>query len=459
MLRFPDGIIERGKRDGNSVTCANQGQLGVSEIHLGAGHIDLRARSHLEEATGALQILVAITALPYLIMRYFAGGVNMPLEVAWLGIYVLFGLVTTAVMLGLSWFRYFLVRAIIMLAVLAGAVGFCAGTIEEISRTRYELDGIYRDVGWPGIVCLVLAILWAAFFFLDIGAAQIAPLSENRSTRRRLAALLTFFGGGGCILLIDSPDPDAALALGSMLMMTMLLPCVQALCERPAVFAPVLRPFVKRGIPGRLAGRILYPGWHTGLFFNLLVMGTAAGFFVFLLLSMLGRRGGFDFGSREMEQAIIIITAFGSAIGAMIFPVVVWRLFRNMEQWNFWRWLLVMLCIGLFHMTVMLIAAKSSRSVAIVNYLLPSGGMLAPVAAEMQVREEWRGWRSASNSSTESTLYYQRRMREEEILIGHSAMALFSLSAWLTIAIWLALREFRETRRAEDELIADRAIS
>lgn len=141
-------------------------------------------------ATCALQILVAITVLPYLILRYFSGGVNTPLELAWLGLFVLFAMVVTAIMLGLSWFRYFLVRAIIMLGILVGSTAACAGTIEEyLSRGRYGLDHMYRNVSWPGVVYLLTLVLYVAFYCLDLGAARLAPLAENRATRRRIMGL------------------------------------------------------------------------------------------------------------------------------------------------------------------------------------------------------------------------------------------------------------------------------
>jgi hypothetical protein len=398
-------------------------------------------------ATGALQVLVATTALPYLIMRYFAGGINLPLELAWLGVYVLFGLLVTAVMLGLSWFRWFLVRAAIMLGVLAAATAFCAATIDEISRTNnYGLDDIYRHMGWAGMACLLLLAVWLGFFFLDIGAAQIAPLSENRATRRRLVALLTLVAGGGAALLIDLPDREARAVLATLLTLAMAGPCIQALCERPVNFAPVLNPFVRRGWWGRLAGLLLYPGWHTGLFFTLLLL--AAGTLVFVCLALSVTR----WPAMGIEWLVIVAVCAGGVVGGMIAPLVLWRLFRSMEHWNFWRWLLVLLCTGLFHLSVTLIAAKWSWRIAFANHLLPSSGLLAPVVADLQAREEWLRQPKLHGNAFGWDFRWDR---ERELRITHAAVSLVSLGVWLGIAVGLALRELRNTCRAENELIAE----
>ena len=57
MLRHPNGVIERCKADGDTITRSHQCQLGIGEVHLGAGHIDLGSRPYLEEAAGPLQTL------------------------------------------------------------------------------------------------------------------------------------------------------------------------------------------------------------------------------------------------------------------------------------------------------------------------------------------------------------------------------------------------------------------
>jgi hypothetical protein len=404
-------------------------------------------------ATCALQALVAMTALPYLILRYFAGGIDLVMEAAWLGVYLIFGMLVSAVMLGLSWLPHFLARAVFMLGVLAGAAGFCGGTIDEISRANnYGLDEMYRELRWYGTLYGMMLTAWVAFFFLDLGAAQLAPISENRATRRRLAALAVLGIGGACCFG-NFPDRDTATFMAMFLGMGLVLPAIQALCERPANFAPVLQPFVKRGLPGRLAGRLLYPGWHTGLWFALLLLVVSSGIFTWLLLDMMASRrammGGFSFYDDYRVALFLSVTC--GCLGILIAPLVLWRLLKGLEKWDFWRWLLVLIAAGAFHLVVSLMASRTSPRMMFANYVLPTGGLFVLPAAEMQTAEALPWEVRDSNEAWE----LWRRRREAimaEAFRVQGAVALASLVVWLTAAAMMARREMRVTREAEREL-------
>lgn len=410
-------------------------------------------------ATGALQTLVAMTSLPYLIMRYFAGSVDLPMELAWLGIYLLFGLLVSGVMLGLSWFRYFLVRAIIMLGILFGAIGFCAGTISVISRGyTYGLEEFYREMGWPGITFFLCAVVWVTFFFLDLGAAQIAPLSENRATRRRLAALAMLTVGTVCIFTSGTSRYTGTVFAG-MLCFGMACAAAQALCEKPGDYAPVLRPFVKRGAAGRLAGRLLYPGWHTGIFFTLFLGLACGALFIYSIIqrfSFYRAAYGSSYSANYSEMLVTVTSVIGGCLGALLLPLIYWRMFRKMEQWDFWRWLTIAIIALGVHLAIMLTAAKTSASVAMAHCVLPSGGLTVPASAQMQAREEMRGIeqnRGPRISAFDSS-YEAQRLRGVELTLTYATVAGICLAGWIGVAIFMALRQHRHTRRAENELAA-----
>lgn len=422
-------------------------------------------------ATCALQLLVAVTALPYLILRYFSGGVNMPMEIAWLGLFVLFGTVVTAVMLGLSWFPYFLVRAIIMLGVLFGAAGACGGVIDEmISRNDYGLDEFYREMSWPGIPYFLTLACYLAFYCLDLGAARLAPLSENRATRRRIVGLIVLLVCGISALLrwnITSTSgsyshAENALVMAILLVGVMLLPAVQALSERPVNLAPVLMPFARRGLRGRIAGLFFLPGWHSGVFYALFVLGAAGALALWLameygnLRASLGRYSGF-----AEEDLLVIGQVAAGVLGTIVMPVVVWKLTRRMHRWDFWRWILLIIAAGALHFFVTPLGLKTSARSLYANYLVPSGAFLVNLGSEAVAREEWLTTESPVNRKDLSPAEVRRLQQERSFLLDtieqrqlrqHGIITAISCLLWLAAAVWFAAREMAATTRDMREL-------
>lgn len=397
-------------------------------------------------ATGALQVLGIITVLPYLIMRYFAGSVNLPMELAWLGIFLLFGLLVSAVLLGLSWLSYFLLRALVMLGVLGSAFGFCGSAIFGLVRTGgYGLSAIHGELGTSGVILVLLSVVWTAYFFLDLGASQIAPLAENRASRRRLVALLFFAVTVACTLLMPSREP--AMVLTMMICSGLWLVALQAICEKPGDFTPVLLPFVKRGLPGRLAGRLLYPGWHSGVLFALfLAMACAALvlWHVFGYASRYRSYSSFDFNYIVGTMAAVV----SGMVGALVLPLVLWKLFRRMDQWNFWRWLTVAVCAFFLHVTIAILSSKGASSAGYLHLALPTGGLIAPELAGHLAREqEAYAW----SNSGDFDAYLRRR---NELALDLAGISLLSVALWTVTALVMARRQFRYTRRCEQELAA-----
>jgi ABC-type transport system involved in multi-copper enzyme maturation permease subunit len=400
-------------------------------------------------ATGALQVLGVITVLPYLIMRYFAGSVNLPMELTWLGIFLLFGLLVSAVLLGLSWLRYFLLRALIMLGVLGGALGFCSGMISGIVRRgSYALPVIYAELGTSGISLILTLVVWAAYFFLDLGASQIAPIAENRASSRRLAGVALLLITAVCTAFM--PQPEEGMVMAAVVSCALWLVALQAVCEKPGDFTPVLLPFVKRGLAGRLAGRFLYPGWHSGVMFAVLLglscLGLMGWHFYHRMMSYPGYGSGIGY---EPDYIAAMLAAVSTGmIGALVLPLVIWNLLRRMPQWNFWRWLTVALCAFFFHVAVAVVSDKTGPSAATLHLLLSSGGLMVPeVASEVARREQGYPW---SNSGDYES--YQRARREATVNL--SGISLISLSLWIVTALVMARRQFRTTRRCEEELAA-----
>jgi len=203
------------------------------------------------------QSALLLTAIvPYLILRYFFGEMELVGELLLLGCVFLCSMLLTAVTVGLSASPSLIIRGILPIlgapVLFFMIVGFClSGGIEDF------IDFFtFTDPDAPLVLgsCLALG-LFIAWSSIDFGAGLIAPLAENRSTVRRLAALA--FAGAWLIACLWVDDAWMLVALAIF-----LTPSIATAVTEPSMLLPVVcSKFTRFGPIGRLAGRLLYPGW------------------------------------------------------------------------------------------------------------------------------------------------------------------------------------------------------
>jgi len=209
-------------------------------------------------------LLVTAAILPYLVLRYFIGGVNVVGELSRLSWLVVAAAVVAALAVYAST-RPQRERVGLMALVVFGGWG---------TLVRLMMGGGFTG-GTPGWLGLGVAAVYATLF-LDAAAASIAPASENRAFWKRLLGL----GCAGAVAaagLVGTRTDffPIAVALG----LPVLFLVVGAVCERPVRFRRLHAAFARGGIAGRLAAAVLTPGWATGLVFAALAGGlTAIGF-------------------------------------------------------------------------------------------------------------------------------------------------------------------------------------
>jgi hypothetical protein len=305
----------------------------------------------------AQQLLATVTVLPYLIVRYFAGGVNVPMELAWLGIFLLVGMGSAAVLTGFSWIRYFLFRAAIMMGLSFVVGSFCLVVIESLYgyRRGYIIDKIYRSGGWQGLAMMAVPAVHLAFFALDVGAAKVSSMVENRSLRRRLVGLaaiafyflmaLTCKRPGGSFM----SDYVQIMICSTLSFATFLGIGLQALLESPVNLVATAMPWVKRGWWGRLAGRFFYVGWPSGVLYLVTLLVFFGGGLLWCMY--------FDFNARYFAK---LIGGTGALLGMLPVPLVLWQLFfRKRLPWHF----------GIYVLMLGMLAALESVIIALASGL------------------------------------------------------------------------------------------
>ena len=276
--------------------------------------------------------LILVTIVPYLILRYFFGGMNLFGEIMFLALIFLSSATLTAVTVGLSASSSVILRSVLpmialpfgaysmlMMFMFSGMRGGGGGIAEIVSLSTTESQ--------IGVSLYIATCAYAGFFFLSIGTSLIAPYAENHSTLRRLISFVVT-----CIAaMIGSTDlvTDADVL---PLLFTMILAPVFAisLTEFAPLVSPTYSRFTKFGLPGKLAGFFLFPGWPSGVFFCALLSLISAIPFVL---------NDHSYGDDHYMYGLI-------CLASLLFPAVVVNLLRTQGAQRVSNYVLFLIASG-----------------------------------------------------------------------------------------------------------------
>ena len=276
--------------------------------------------------------LLLATIIPYLILRYYFGGMNLFGELMLVGLLFLLSAALTAVTVGLSASSSLLVRGLIPLAGTVAltmsifGMGFGGGL-----KNLVEICSLGSSDHVIAVIVFVLTIAYLAWHALSLGASLIAPQAENHATIRRLVALVAVTVTGG-ILVWKEVRPEVM----TLLLTALVTPAiVLALSEPDQLIPTVCQPFVKKGAVGRLAGRFLYPGWPAGVAFTALLIALSG-----LLMVMLP-------DLRHIHHSRTLVVPLG-LLGGLLFPGLLTLLFGKKVKERFACFVLLLLASGVF---------------------------------------------------------------------------------------------------------------
>ncbi len=207
----------------------------------------------------------------------------------------------------------------------------------------------YLSLGWIALLFLLL--------MLEFGASKIAPAAENHATSRRLIGLLVLCG----VAIFWGRDLfTSPLWISSILLLGPI--CIGALCE-PLAFVPsIYHPFRKFGVWGRLAGRLLYPGWPSGVLFTLVIL---AGMFAVAY-----------FHSRAAVETKWILWAGVAAAGALYFPAALIRVFLPRVQRPFVVYVGIQAALGLLVALGAILETSNGVDFRFAIAMIPTCGLL-----------------------------------------------------------------------------------
>jgi hypothetical protein len=292
---------------------------------------------------GQSALLVA-TIVPYLILRYYFGGMNLFAELVLVLLVFLLSAALTAVTVGLSASSSILVRGLIPLAGTVAltfsifGVGFSGGLKDVIRICSLESSDEATAVG-----SFVLLIAYLGWHALSLGASLIAPHAENHATLRRVITLVAIVVTGGILILADA----RAEILITVLTILATPAIALALSEPDHVSPTVCRPFVKRGFAGRLAGRFFYPGWPAGVAFTGLLALLCA------LIGFLLPNAGDRYDADEISVAL-------GFLGALLFPGLLTILVGKKVKERFACFVLLLIASGVFTLVLAMLGSTFS---------------------------------------------------------------------------------------------------
>jgi hypothetical protein len=246
-------------------------------------------------AVMAQVLLIATAVLPYLVLQYFFGGLDLVADLFSFVVVLLVASVMTAGSLaaaGQSPLTRGLLTAFLFIAVpnFLGGFGSVLGT--AVLSPWSALPAI-----------LVVAALLTAVMLI-YAAAAIAPPAENHAGRVRVLALVATG------LASVAGAWFGPISASFVIVVTVLLVAGIAIAELtsdPVELASIHAPFARLGLLGRLAAMVLTPGWATAICFTLLAAPL-------LGLAVFGGFPGLPATARIPEKFVL-------GVAAILFPL------------------------------------------------------------------------------------------------------------------------------------------
>lgn len=214
--------------------------------------------------------LMLVAILPYLVLRYFFGGMNLTGELILLLLLFATSAALTAVTIGLSGCTALLVRFILPVVALPVMVWMLLIYIITTaigggsSDSPVELCSLATEESRWAVGIYLIVAGYLTYTFLSWGTSMIAPAAENHALWRRIISLgllaIAFLLGFFSLIPVW-----AVITLTSVLTVPTLL---TALTESSPWVSTVAQPFRKWGRLGTAIGWSFYPHRASGYLFS-----------------------------------------------------------------------------------------------------------------------------------------------------------------------------------------------
>ncbi|HVE15518.1 MAG TPA: hypothetical protein VNB29_02220, partial [Chthoniobacterales bacterium] len=250
--------------------------------------------------------LFACAVLPYAVLRYFMGSVNLTDDLLGLLAMLAGAAVLTSITVGVSPFQTRATRVLSTIGIVFLLQFLIPWMLVMTLKPGVVSGGAGGFPIWQTGVTLLLFGGVLIVLMLEIAAGKIAPAAENHSAAKRALGLGFLFIA--IVMIAVGAQPESTLYLALICCIPVL---IGAVGDPVRLNRGVYRPFLRRGVPGRILGRLFYPGWPAGAIYAVLLL---AGFGALLLHYRL---------LDDLRAQLVFI----AGVGALFFPALVTRLF------------------------------------------------------------------------------------------------------------------------------------
>jgi len=210
-------------------------------------------------AVMAQVLLIATAVLPYLVLQYFFGGLDLVTDLFSFVVVLLVAAVMTAASMAAAG-QSPVTRGLLIPLLFIG-----------VSNSLLGVGSVFGTAilsPWSALPAILAVAALLTAVMLVYAAAAIAPPAENHAGRVRVLALVAT----GLALVAGAWfGPISASFVIAVTVLLVAGIAIAELTSAPVELASIHAPFARLGLFGRLAALVLTPGWATAICFTLLV--------------------------------------------------------------------------------------------------------------------------------------------------------------------------------------------
>ena len=319
-------------------------------------------------------LMVFTSILPYLILLYFFGGVDVLSMLMALVCLLAFSALLVGLCVALSCFNSAVFRILLILLLLILSMIMLSSFDLGGGRMGYgPVGAVLNSVAYdPGIAAWLYLFVGIPFLWLvlEYGAYRLAPASENHDTPQRLILLgLIALAGLSTVFTLWLPYTfmdaftDRLYFFTSFLAIWVLM---FAAATSPSPYPDTYRPFVRLGAFGQFLGRaFLYPGWPSSAPFIML----ASAFFALITAARFSQYTG-PGQSRDLGWFVM---TFSLLPPALLFPQVAgWLILGRTRFSSGARYFMMMIMCLLVYIVTSILTSMDDRAIyPLVAYAFP----------------------------------------------------------------------------------------